>query len=136
MSQPRSGETILPPGKPIFSVGVERRFQRRIRILLLIYASAYCRDFEAPAANSRSTPSNPLASLPHNASKSTVAAMCGDSGRKRTFSRLCPRDVISVVTIGGSSCRQWLEVVSTTGRERTTVQLRDRFIWRLPSLSQ
>ncbi len=47
-----------------------------------------------------------------------VAARCGDSGRRRTFSRLCPREVIRVFTIGGSSCCHWLEVVSTTGRER------------------
>src|SRR5580700_2158256 len=86
----------------------------------------YCLDFDAPAANSRNTLRNPAAaSSPDRASKSMVAARCGDSGRRRTFSKLCPRDVIRVFMIGGSSCCHCVEVVSTTGRDRDTVQLRE-----------
>jgi len=86
----------------------------------------YWREVEAPAARSLSTPRKPAAACSsESASRSMVAARCGDSGRKRTLSRLCPREVIRVLMTGGSSCFHWVQVVSTTGPGRTMVQLRD-----------
>src|SRR5580692_8458310 len=87
---------------------------------------AYWRGVEALAARSLSTPRKPAAACSsESASRSMVAAKCGDSGRKRTLSRLCPREVIRVLMTGGSSCFHWVQVVSTTGPGRTMVQLRD-----------
>ena len=66
-----------------------------------------------------------------------VAAKCGDSERRRTRRSLCPRDVIRVFTMGGSSCRHSVEVVRTTGPGRETIQLLDLPITlRSLSLSQ
>ena len=76
----------------------------------------YWREVEAPAARSRSTLRKPAAaSRSERASRATVAARCGDSGRKRTLSRLCPREVIKVLTTGGSSWVHCGRVVKTTG---------------------
>src|ERR1700677_2697370 len=86
----------------------------------------YWRWVEAPAAKSLRTPRKPAAARSsESASRSMVAARCGDSGRKRTLSRLCPREVIRVLMTGGNSCFHCVQVVSTTGPGRTTVQLRD-----------
>src|SRR5580704_270473 len=88
--------------------------------------SFYWRWVEAPAARSRRTPRKVAAARSSvRASRSMVAARCGESGRKRTLSRLCPREVIRVLITGGSSCLHAVQVVSTTGPGRTTVQLRD-----------
>lgn len=53
-----------------------------------------------------------------------MAARCGDWGRKRTLIRLCPRDVIKLLTTGESSCVQLVRVVSTTGPGREIDQSR------------
>src|ERR1700681_3512298 len=92
----------------------------------LPHNKSYCLEVEAPAARSRRTPRKPAAARSSgSASRSMVAARCGDSGRKRTLSRLWPREVIRVLITGGSSCLHWVQVVNTTGPGRTTVQLRD-----------
>src|SRR5882724_3818774 len=81
----------------------------------------YWREADAPAASSRSTLRNPAAACSsESASSGTVAAMWGDSERKRTLIRLCPRAVIKVLTTGESSWVQRLRVVRTTGPGRDT----------------
>src|SRR5262249_12926617 len=51
----------------------------------------------------------------------------GESGRKRTLNRLCPREVISVFTTGVSSWVHSVRVVSTTGPGREMVQFLSGF---------
>src|SRR6185369_2381233 len=95
------------------------------RIYLL---GSYCRDADDPAAKSRSTlRKEAVVSSPERASRGIVAERWGEFGRKRTVSRLCPRDVISVFTKGVSSCVHSVRVVSTTGPGRESIQLRVGF---------
>ena len=81
-----------------------------------------------PAARSRSTPRKAaVVSSSESASREMVAAMFGESGRKRTLSRLCPREVISVLTTGVSSWAHSVRVVNTTGPGREMVQFLSGF---------
>jgi len=83
---------------------------------------------EAPEAKSLSTVRNDaVASSSESASSGMVAAKFGESGRKRTVRRLCPREVISVFTTGVSSWVHSVRVVSTTGPGREIVQFRSGF---------
>src|SRR5215469_13791639 len=84
-----------------------------------------CREAEEPAAKSRKVLRNAAAvSSSDKASSGTVAERFGESGRKRTVRRLCPREVISVLTSGVSSWVHSVRVVSTTGPGRESIQLR------------
>src|SRR5581483_4671051 len=94
----------------------------------------YCLEAEAPAARSRSIPKKPAAVCSSaKVSRSMVAARCGDSGRNRTATKLWPREVISVLTTGVSSCVHWVRVVRITGPGRLTAHFLDlcrpRCLW-------
>src|SRR5215467_6943653 len=85
----------------------------------------YWREAEDPAAKSRKTLKNEaVVSSPERASSGMVAERFGESGRKRTVRRLCPREVIKVLTRGVSSWVHSVRVVSTTGPGRESIQLR------------
>src|SRR5579864_1320301 len=92
---------------------------------LCAFEKTYCREADDPAARSlRTLRNDAVVSSPERASRGIVADRWGESGRKRTVNKLCPREVISVLTNGVSSCVHSVRVVSTTGPGRETVQLR------------
>ncbi len=65
-----------------------------------------------------------MVSSSERASRGIVADRLGESGRKRTVSRLWPREVMRVFTTGVSSWVHSVRVVRTTGPGLESVQLR------------